>query len=318
MSEVPLAPAGTDYRQKARNPLWKVIARSVLLVPFVNRVVVTVLGALPEQQWYPRLPVVGSATLLLDDGGSVVLQRAERCQVAKEVHWGKGHLQGAADRLALDLALLLSQDADLFLDVGAYTGMFALAVARRNPRVVCHAYEIVPENYLLLWENTVGNNLVTRVEPRLVGLAAARGTLKVPSSVSGGALASSVALDSVAADGVDIPIAPLDEIYRDFGGRMVMKIDVEGFEWEVFKGAIELVRRVKPDIVCEVLRRAPSVPEMHRFLCENGYGVFHITSEGLRPATRIVPVVHERDWLFTTRSTEELRSLGFTVLPERS
>jgi FkbM family methyltransferase len=251
----------------------------------------------------------------MEDGATIVLQKAERCQVAKDLYWGGGRLESEADRLALDLALRLSRDADLFLDVGAYTGLFALAVARLNPRVHCDAYEIVPENYLLMWENTIHNNLVERVHPKLLGLGAARSTLKVPSSLGAGVLASSVALDSVAADGTDIPVAPLDDVYAGFDGRMVMKIDVEGFEWEVFRGGRELVARVKPDIVCEVLRRAPNVPEMREFLLTMGYHIFHITAEGLRPATQIVPVKHERDWLFTTRSAEALQALAFTVLP---
>jgi FkbM family methyltransferase len=308
-------PTGTDYREKVRTPRLKSALRGVLLMPVINRAVLKVLEPWKGATWRSRVPVFGPATLRMEHGATIVLQKAERCQIAKEIYWGGGRLENEADRLALDLALRLSRDADRFLDVGAYTGLFALAVARLNPRVHSDAYEIVPENYLLMWENTIHNNLVQRVHPKLLGLGADRSTLKVPSSLGSGVLASSVALDSVAADGTDIPIAPLDDVYVGFDGRMVMKIDVEGFEWEVFRGGRELVARVKPDIVCEVLRRAPNVPEMREFLVATGYHIFHITAKGLRPATQIVPVKHERDWLFTTRSAEALQALGFTVFP---
>jgi FkbM family methyltransferase len=309
-----MSTAGTDYRRAARSPLWKSLARRLLLVPLVNRPVVYALSPWSAAHWKHRVPVVGSALLRLGQGRSIVLKKAERCQVAQEVYWGGGKLPGTADRLSLDLAVRLSEGRDRFLDVGAYTGLFALAVARQNPGVQCDAYEIVPENYLLMWENTIHNNLVAQVHPRLVGLGAASGSLKVPASIGSGALASSVALDSVAAEGIDIPVATLDEMYGGFNGTMAMKIDVEGFEWEIFKGGRELLRRVKPDMVCEVLRRAPNIPQMQAFLEETGYNLFHITEAGLRPATRIVPVKLERDWLFTIRSADELRALGFPVL----
>ncbi|MBL0425785.1 FkbM family methyltransferase [Ramlibacter alkalitolerans] len=304
---------GTDYRRVATPALWKAMARRLLLTPAINRPVVMALAPLQAAEWKRRIPVVGAATLRLGNDRSVVLQKAERCQVAKEVYWGQGHLHGAADRLALQLAITLSADADTFLDIGAYTGLFALAVARENPRIQCDAYEIVPDNYVLMWENTIRNNLVARVHPRLVGLGAAKGTLKVPGSFGSGALASSVALDSVAADGVDIPIAALDELYAGYASKMVMKIDVEGFEWEVLRGGRQLIARVKPDMVCEVLRRAPNVPEMEAFLRQVGYNIFHISDAGLRPADRIVPVKLERDWLFTTRSASELQARGFPL-----
>jgi FkbM family methyltransferase len=309
--------AGTDYRRVATPSVWKAMARRLLLSPVINRPVVMALAPWQGGEWKRRIPVVGPATLRLGGDRSVVLQKAERCQVAKEVYWGHGHLHGAADRLALQLAITLSAEADTFLDIGAYTGLFALAVARENPHIQCDAYEIVADNYVLMWENTIRNNLVARVHPRLVGLGAAKGTLKVPSSFGSGSLASSVALDSVADDGTDIPIAPLDDLYPGFAARMVMKIDVEGFEWEVFQGGRQLITRVKPDMVCEVLRRAPNIPEMEAFLRDTGYNIFHISDEGLRPADRIVPVKLERDWLFTTRSASELQARGFPLAARR-
>jgi FkbM family methyltransferase len=242
--------------------------------------------------------------------------RADRCDIARELFWGNGHLHSPCDRLSLDLAAGLSADSDLFLDIGAYTGLFALAVARQNGHIRCGAFEIVPENFQLMWQNTIANNLVTRVMPKLLGIGACNGSVKVPSSLGCGTLASSVALDSEAPDGVTIPVAVLDDLYAEFNGKMVIKIDVEGFEWQVFHGGQELLRRVRPDIVSEILRKAPKVPEMQDFLHSVGYRIFHITSSGLVLSKNILPVKNERDWLFTIRTSEELKALGYSVLDE--
>ena len=311
-----MATAGIDYKQRAKSALVKRTVRALVALPGINPVVVAMLQALPEKPWMSRIPVLGSGSLKLQDDESVEMLRADHCDVAKELYWGQGALHSPCDRLALNLAIGLSSDADVFLDIGAYTGLFALAVARKNPNIRCDAYEIVPENFQLMWQNTIANNLVLRVMPKLLGLGAATGSLNVPASLGSGTLASSVALDSVAPDGVAIPVAALDDVYKEFTGKMVIKIDVEGFEWAVFSGGLKLLRSVKPDMVCEVLRRAPNVPEMQAFLEATGYRHFHITNKGLLPSKKIVPVKNERDWLFTTRTAAELSALGYPVLDE--
>jgi len=305
--------AGTDYSKTSQPPFAKALLRRALLLPYVNTAVVAALRALPDYPWKSRVPVAGRARLRLDDGGSIELLRAERCHVAKEIFWGRGTLGTPAERLALDLAVRLSVDAALFLDIGAYTGLFALAVARRNPALVAHAYEIVGDNFLLLWENVMHNDLVGRVEPHLVALGGERGAIHVPPSMGAGTLASSVALDSSSPGGVRIPVDTLDALYAGFEGRVVVKIDVEGFEWDIFQGGERFIERNRPDIVCEVLRRATHVADMEAFLRRVGYRVYHISDAGLREAERIVAVKLERDWLFSTRTPQELRELGFPI-----
>jgi len=306
-------PQGTDYVKAARPPAAKALLRRLLLQPQVNRLAVAVLKAMPGFAWRSRVPVVGAAQLRVQDAEPVVLLRGDRCQVAREVFWAGGELATAAERLALDLAVRLATQAELFIDIGAYTGLFALAVARRNPQLVAHAYEIVGENFLVMWENVICNDLVGRVEPCLVALGAERGDLHVPASVGDGALASSVALDSAGTSGTRIPVDTLDGRYESFAGRAVIKIDVEGFEWDVLRGGRRFLERNRPDMVCEVLRRARHVAEMEAFLRPMGYRIYHISDAGLREAAQVVAVKLERDWLFSTRTPQELRELGFPI-----
>jgi len=308
------SPKGIDYASTARPFALKSLVRRGLLLRPVNRVAVGMLRLLPDYAWKRRVPAVSTAHLDLGGGQGVRLLRADRCQVAKEVFWAGGALQDSNDRLALDLAIGLSANARLFLDIGAYTGLFALAVAKRNPQLRAHAYEIVADNFVSMWENVIANDLVGRVEPRLVGLGATEGQVRVPASLGGGALASSIALDSDSADGVTIPVMPLDSLYATLEGHVVFKIDVEGFEWDVLQGGRGLIARTRPDIVCEILRRAPCIPQIEAFLDELGYRRYHITHAGLRSAERIVPVKEERDWLFTPRSRQELSALAFPMI----
>ncbi|HEX4331494.1 MAG TPA: FkbM family methyltransferase [Usitatibacter sp.] len=309
-----MSEAKVDYSRVARMSAGKALVRRTLLLPWVNRAAVAVLGGLPDSAWRSRIPVARSATLQLDGAETLVLLRADRCQVAKEVFWGAGRLRGAADRLALDAVLRLCGGADLFLDIGAYTGLFALSVARRVPGAVVHAYEIVPENFMLLWDNVIANDLVGRVEPRLVGLGESRASLRVAASLGSGALASSVALDSESRGGVNVPVRTLDDLYADFTGGAVFKIDVEGFELEVLRGGRSFLSRVKPHMLCEVLTRTKNVAQTQALLGSCGYRFYHVADRGLIPAESIVAVQRERDWLFTTHDAQALAALGLPVV----
>jgi FkbM family methyltransferase len=288
----------------------KPLARYVLTRPTINSMFVGALDILPDNPWRARFPVVGKAAPI-KMGGRIVgeMKNAARCDVARELYWGRGQLHHPADRIALSCAVDLANEADLFIDVGAYTGLFSLATTLVNPNLNAVAYEIVPENFQLLCENIIANDLICRIEPRICGVGREQGIIKVPASVGTGLLASSMTLDVAATEGVCIPVKPLDELHDDFKGRAVIKIDVECFEWPVLQGAERLIQRTKPDIICEVLRRAPDIPSIESFMRSHGYRVFHITTTGLREVDEIVPVKSERDWLFTCRKGENFDRL---------
>lgn len=305
----------TDYVSESRRGPLKAIARKFVTARAVNPWLVGALRRSNNAAWRSRIPVVGQiAELDLEGGrGSVKFCNTSRCQLAMEIFWNNGTLGHRRDQHALEAAVRLSSRAELFLDIGAYSGLFAIAVAYSNPSVQSHAYEIVPENYLCLWENVFENDLVERVHPRLTAVGDDDDLeLVVPKSLGLGLLASSVALDT-AGDGVRVPVRCIDTLYPDFAGRSVWKIDVEGFEWPVFRGAKDFMARVKPDIICEVLTRAANVQDMQQFLVGSGYRFFRITDNGMLPCENIVPVKAERDWLFTTKSDQELQAHSISI-----
>jgi FkbM family methyltransferase len=305
-----------DYTAQARGSFLKRFARKVVLNPAVNRILVASVkaGGARSGGRLSRLPVVGRhAILRLPNNLTITLLDTERCQVAREVFWSGGQLAKPADRLALDAAIRLSRDAGLFLDIGAYTGLFALAVARVNEVTTAVTYEIVPENFISTWKNVFANDLVGRVVPSLIGLGAEAASIRIPATFEASPLASSVALDATDDDGIRIPVTTLDEQHANYTGRAVLKIDVETFEWPVLAGGRGFIERNRPDIICEVLRRAPDVPKLTSFLVEHDYCIYHITDEGLRQSRAIVPAAGERDWLFTTRTREELSKTGLLI-----
>lgn len=307
----------TDYGKTMQRPLPKRVAIWLLEKPWINAPVVGTVRSMtsaPTAPWRERLPVMrGTGRIALPGGQAVEMLNPARCNVAREIWWHDGKLAHGADRAALDLAVGLARDADLFLDIGSYTGLFALSVARCNPGVRSVAFEIVPHNFLLLWQNVIHNDLVGRVEVMFKGAAGEPGTIRLPATLEAGVLPSSVALDSATPDGVEVPVDRIDTIIDRRQGRVVIKIDVEGFEWNVISGARGLIEACRPDMICEFLTRAPQIPEITDYLAPLGYAFYRITGDGLERGETIVPVKAERDWLLTVRTPEELTALGWTL-----
>ncbi len=181
----------TDYNTVVKRPFLKQIVLNLVDSALLNPVAVWLAKIVLPQHLRNRIPVRG-VTAQLDIGTAepVALKNADRCEVAKEVYWAEGKLRSPADQLALALAIDSAKSADLFLDIGSYTGLFAISAAKVNPDITSHAYEILPENYLFLWQNVFANDLVGRVEPRLTGVGTEGGTLSAPSSFGGGVLPS--------------------------------------------------------------------------------------------------------------------------------
>lgn len=305
----------TDYSKSTYRTLTKRAAIWLLEVPWINAPVVGALRHFPSARWRQRLPVIhGTGQISLPDDRVIELLDPSRCSVAREIWWNNGQLADGADRIALELAIRLSKGADLFLDIGSYTGLFALAVSRCNDDIRCVAFEIVPENVLLLWRNVIHNNLIGRVQVNFKGAGEAPRVIRVPLALEAGVLPSSFAIDSSASNGVDIPVDSIDRMVEKQSGRVVMKIDVEGFEWNVLSGARQLIEDTRPDIICEFLTRTESIPMVMSFLDRLGYQYYRITSQGLIKEKIIEPVKHERDWLLTTQSDfpelDELRKIG--------
>lgn len=305
----------------ARSPRIDLLAqlrqnlRNGLLMRPINRAMLATAALLPRADWHARLPVaLDAVTAALPDGQEITMGNPGRCNVAQELHWHNGHLGTVQDQNALRAALLLSRDAACFLDVGSYSGLFALAAARINPDLKAFAYEIVGENFLLIQENILRNDLADRVIPQLVAVGPETGEMRTPFAIGFSALTSSVALDWSFENGIRVPVRRLDDLFPLLEGNVVMKIDVEGFEMEVLDGARTFLKRHKPDIVCEVLRRAKRVPEMTELLGGLGYRWLHITENGFEPKIEVTADKYRRDWLLTTKTDAQLTHAGLAVI----
>jgi FkbM family methyltransferase len=134
-----------------------------------------------------------------------------------------------------DMAYLMhvTSPEDLFVDVGANVGSYTLlACAARGARGIC--FEPVPATYRRLLDNIKLNDLGGRVRALNIGLSDAPGELRFTSGEN--------CMNHVLAEGerpenpVMVAVSTLD-IALEGEVPAVLKVDVEGFETSVIKGA---------------------------------------------------------------------------------
>ncbi|WP_203072894.1 FkbM family methyltransferase [Falsiroseomonas ponticola] len=157
-------------------------------------------------------------------------------------------------RLSAALPRLVRPDRDV-VDVGANIGYFSINAAMilgRGKGCVVHAIEPNPQIHALLLKNISINWSLARIIPHQLALGETEGELllHVPGQLaSNGTLLAGGSAD---ANTFPVPVRQLHQVVPDPARIGLMKIDVEGAEAMVVKGAAEVIREVTDiDIVME-------------------------------------------------------------------
>jgi len=174
------------------------------------------------------------------------------------------------------------------IDVGANIGMFTVAFADAGFSEV-HAFEPVHATFVRLAENVALNHFGTSVHLNQVGLGDRECVVNFRYDAKSPATAHITA--EVVPGTYPIQITTLDQYARLNGIQQVnfLKIDTEGYETAVFRGAVSLLRGRRLSVVLlewcpELLVRAGSSPdELWHTIRNAGYVVFSPT---LNPNTK--------------------------------
>ena len=195
--------------------------------------------------------------------------------------------------------MALLREGDTAVDVGANKGAYTFWMRRavgRAGRVV--AVEPQPElaAYLrgacraLRWDNV--DVLEAAASDR-----AGEATLRVPGSgPSPGATLESAAAPTAGWRELRCPTVRLDDALARQGRVSVMKVDVEGHELAVFRGAARVLERDRPALLfeCEARHLAGSAPsDVFAFLERLGYSGAFFSRSGLRPISEFDSAVHQ-------------------------
>ena len=191
-------------------------------------------------------------------------------------------------RFALQLAQGLGSE-DVFLDVGANAGHWTIPMAKLFKSVF--AFEPVPQIYAKLNRNIALNHLsnVSALQLALSdkdGFAtfAVRSTYDNFGGLNNG-MGSLVQLDSEVRQELKVPVDTIDLRFASTLDRVGMiKIDVEGAENLVLRGAQVVLKKHRPIVISEILFRTGESYEKWKSLLERfelfpeDYGQFALVS----------------------------------------
>ncbi len=184
----------------------------------------------------------------------------------------------------------MEKGCDVFIDIGASVGIYALQAAQRGLAKEIHAFEPDPRNYAQLMFNISLNRFIGRIQTHPEALSSASGTLQFEMAAGEKAIASQVAATATAeaAEAMghlkpgtgtvcQVEARPLDEMLSYKGKKIFIKIAVQGHEMDVLKGATQLLQ--DNDCFFEVYIWPENRERVLQDFAARGYKVVHLIRE---------------------------------------
>jgi FkbM family methyltransferase len=185
---------------------------------------------------------------------------------------------GAHTRNELAMVLSFLRPGDTAIDVGAHIGTFSVPMADRVGRSgKVYSFEGSAETFGLLQRNVEANDVHGIIEAKWAVVTDRPGHYE---SVSKKANSGATFFRDACQAEDRPPCVVMDPWFSANGTRVdLIKVDVEGMEWQVLAGCRQLLRRFRPVLYVEVntpglARQNRSVSQIEAELRELGYHFF--------------------------------------------
>jgi FkbM family methyltransferase len=133
---------------------------------------------------------------------------------------------------------------DIFVDVGANVGYYTLMAAKHGAEVL--SFEPIPEVFQILSDNLTVNNAFSNTIAQNLAVSDKLGTahLEIPAGHTGAAFLSD--------EGIEVKTTTLDHYMAFFDDkRVLIKVDVEGAEPQVWRGMQQVLKRASVTMILE-------------------------------------------------------------------
>lgn len=161
---------------------------------------------------------------------------------------------------------------DVILDIGACEGMFSVMMAKLFPMVRVVSLEPVPRTFYHLIRN-IGLNGATNIEPHNIGVGIGKMKLmmSVPRDNHSGGSSAVMTFTPEWQTQVEVDVASLDEILGQYDKVKLLKMDIEGLEYDViypskllgrvenFVGEFHINQKLKDELGRDIMELATFV-----------------------------------------------------------
>ncbi len=218
--------------------------------------------------------------------------------VAPRLFWRRKYriLQRLGEsRLDVQLAASLCDPNRVSLDIGADVGEFTIAMVASSRSVIAFEPRLAQARDLASMFDAVG--AAVRVEAVALSDKPGVTAMRVVESEPGrSTIDTNNVLSDVNGSGVqsiDVPVKRLDDLHLDDVG--LVKIDVEGHELAVLRGAVDTLTRNRPAVLVEAEERhhPNAVAEITEFLSGLGYAGYFDLGDARRPVEEFDAAQHQ-------------------------
>jgi FkbM family methyltransferase len=218
---------------------------------------------------------------------------------------------------SLMTASLTNDPSGVFVDIGANAGVYSLLAKALRPSRGVHAFEPFPPIVDVLTGNVALNPFASGIV--VVAMAASDqagiARLFIPTAEHG-LIETSASLSSDFKDQhsevVEVRTIRLDDYYGSFSERIgIMKVDVEGAEGRLLRGATKVLARDRPIIFCEILPTSRTWDQVRKILSDCDYAIAEIQEDAVNMSVVEVQDVNVDNYILYPRGkTESVRKLA--------
>ena len=165
--------------------------------------------------------------------------------IEKEIYY-----TGTYEKGTLHVLNHILKSNDVFVDVGANIGLISIYAAQKvGSKGIVHAYEANPETFTIMENNIELNELHNIIKPLKIAIGASEGKGLIFDNWEVNRGAETMFQPKEKSSSHEVAIKPLDSLLRPNSKIKAIKIDVEGFELEVIKGAKNILNKPNAPIL---------------------------------------------------------------------
>ena len=253
-------------------------------------------------EFFSRIPIPDDLIIpVIHDKFKIYLSRPGRCSIAKKYFWTNGKRHPLQDDLALNLFTYLSESSSLVLDIGANSGLFSIFAAKANANSKIFAFDILLESIHIFYDNIYLNKIQDRIKINLLGIGS-KGLIKTPFDKYSSELPTAFSKNTKLKykNVIEVNFVTLDSFLmpNHINEKVLIKIDVEGTEIDIFENSHDSLEKIRPTIICEVLTIGSKIDQYDQILKKYNYDKYLICENNLIKKEKIIADNTYKDWLF--------------------